>query len=68
MNDLTVIDMADRMQIVANGWRRAHLLWEIMEDAQIKTPAACMDMVRYLQLPERHLTTREIIEPHGPVE
>lgn len=57
-----------RYEIIANGWRRAHFIWELMEDAQIKTPAACMDMVRYLQLPERHLTTREIIEPHGPVE
>jgi hypothetical protein len=54
--------------IVSDGWRRAHPIWEIMDNTKLRTPSQVMDIVRYLQLPERHLTTREIIEPHQPVD
>lgn len=58
----------ERFRIVANGWQRAHPIWEIMENAKLQTPKEAMDLVRAMQLPERHLTTRDIIEPHQFVE
>ena len=63
-----MITDAERYRIVSHGWQRAHPIWEIMENAKVRTPKEVMDLVRQMELPERHLTSRELIVPYQRVE
>lgn len=58
-----------RNQIVTADWMRGRPLWEIKEDAKLAGLGGedVMDVVRALQLPERHCTTGKVLEPHIPV-
>jgi len=55
------------LQAVVNGWRNGKPIWFIMAACRFPTPADCMDVVRYLQLPERSPTTCEIFLPEEPI-
>lgn len=55
------------LQAVVNGWRNGKPLYAIMAVTGLQTPAECMNVVRYLQLPERSPTTCEIFLPEEPI-